>query len=171
MWSRSKTYRSIARYVGLIYRPRGKTVMACVKRNEFVNSPDGLLEQGPTRLANFSYTNTARNDTKLCQSGAMHIYLIYGLEGNFIMTCVRRNNFATSSDNPLEHGLVKLFVLFRHAQTTNYNYFYIHLHVKASTFFWVLIGHETRRIEGENRHLLEFLLFWLRRVRARETRV
>lgn len=65
----------------------------------------------------------------------MHIHLIYGLEGKFIMSCVRRNNFATSLDNPLEYGLVKLFVLFQDTQTTNYKYFYIHLYTRASTFF------------------------------------
>ena len=130
-----KTYQGIVRHVDLIYRPGWKTIMDCVKKNILQTSPDGLLEQGSTTLPNVSYTNTTQNDAKLYQSSAMHIHLIYGLEEKIILACVRRNNFAIRPDNPLEQGFVKLFVLFRHTQETNYKYFYTDLYVRASTFF------------------------------------
>ena len=110
--SRSKTYQSIAKHIDLIYRLKGKTITTYVMRNDLMNSPDDPLEQGLMKLPDASYTNTARNDMKLYQSSAMYIDLIYGPEEKFITTCVRRNNFATRSDNSMEQGLVKPFVLF-----------------------------------------------------------
>ena len=110
--SRLKTYQSIVKYINLIYRLKEKTITTYVMRNDLMNSPDDPLEQGLMKLPDASYTNTARNDMKLYQSSAMYIDLIYGPEEKFITTCVRRNNFATRSDNSMEQGLVKPFVLF-----------------------------------------------------------